>query len=629
MTINQGTQLWLPKLVGRAYDDLMDPTLDHDNKMPRIHGLMATVLILHCGGALAGSIRTALMGIAGERIVARLRTTLYAQLLQQEIGFFDATQSGELISRLGSDTTVVKQAIASSWAEVVLGMVKLGIAIGLMVSISPSLASLTVTSTVVIFVLCIPFGRLLGKLSKEFQDKLGQAQSWPTEILGAMRTVQSFVAEEKEAHRYASLIGTNLAVCSCFFGRTSSGRNRNGPNETATTTFSIGYQQSLVRSIFMFVIFGGGFAAMYGSLWYGFTLVHHGHISLGDLTAFQSYIFQIGGILAHMSSSISNCLEALGTSQRIFALLDRTPQIPSSAPPPPQQQQQQQDDEGNNHDRQVTADNNNTANGSHDVEQASKWSGKLQGNIAMEHVTFTYPSRPDVPVLQDFSLEIGQGQTTAIVGPSGAGKSTVIALLERFYDVQKGCIRLDGRDIRDLDLKTLRRQIGLVQQEPTLFGLSVRDNITYGVDLHAVAAPTDDQIWEACRTANAADFIANFPHGLDELIGERGTKLSGGQKQRIAIARAILLNPAILLLDEATSALDAESEYLVQQAMDAASQGRTVIVVAHRLSTIQKADQIVVLEQYCVQDVGTHPQLLERSETYRNLIARQSMGTIE
>ena len=210
MTINQGTQLWLPKLVGRAYDDLMDPTLDY--KMPRIHGLMATVLILHCGGSKAGSIRTALMGIAGEQIVARLRTTLYGQLLQQEIGFFDATQSGELISRLGSDTTVVKQAIATSWAEVVLGMVKLSIAIGLMVSISPSLASLTVTSTVVIFVLCIPFGRLLGKLSKEFQDKLGQAQSWPTEILGAMRTVPSFVAEEKEAHRYASLIGTNLVM---------------------------------------------------------------------------------------------------------------------------------------------------------------------------------------------------------------------------------------------------------------------------------------------------------------------------------------------------------------------------------------------------------------------------------
>ena len=226
-----------------------------------------------------------------------------------------------------------------------------------------------------------------------------------------------------------------------------------------------------------------------------------------------------------------------------FALLDRKPQIPSSAPHP------QQQDEGNNHYRQVTADNK-TANGSHDVEQASKWSGRLQGSIAMEHVTFTYTSRPDVPVLQDLSLEIGQSQTTAIVGPSGAGKSTVTALLERFYNVQKGCIRLDGRDVRDLILKTLRRQIDLVQQEPTLFGLSVRDNITYGVHLHAVVATTDDQIWEACRKANAADLIANFPQGLDELIGERGTKLSGGPKQRIAIACAILLNPAILLLDE-------------------------------------------------------------------------------
>lgn len=591
MIYNQVSQLVLPQMVGHAYDDLVDPEVT--DKMSRINRIMLQVLLIHFSGALSGGCRTALMGIAGERIVARLRTCLYSSILKQEIAFFDATKSGELVSRLGSDTTVVKRAISSSWAEVLLGFIRLIAAISLMFWISGKLAAVTLGSTFAIFILCLPFGRYLGKLSKMYQDTLGEAQNYPTETIGAMRTVQSFAAEEREAQRYASKIGTPC----------------NWPERDEQSTFKLGFDQSLVRSAFSFLIFGGGFGAMYVTLWYGFALVHKGDITLGQLTAFQSYIFQIGGILAHMSSSISNVIEARGTSQRIFSLLDRKPKIPTTT-------------------SNATPPSNSTA--SADVEEGAlnaSWNGKLDGTVAFEDVTFTYPTRPDAPVLKKFSLNIPKGQTTAIVGPSGAGKSTLISLLERFYDVDSGSILFSGHDIRSMDLKTLRRQIGYVQQEPTLFGLSLRDNLSYGLENEA--SLTDEQIMEACRKANAHEFIAQFPDGLDEMVGERGVKLSGGQKQRIAIARAILLNPAVLLLDEATSALDAESEFLVQQAIDAASEGRTTIVVAHRLSTIKKASQIVVMENHTMQDAGTHEELMARCETYKNLISRQSMSAEE
>lgn len=589
MIYNQVSQLILPQMVGHAYDDLVDPEVT--DKMSRINRIMLQVLLIHCSGAMAGGCRTALMGIAGERIVARLRTSLYSSILKQEIAFFDATKSGELVSRLGSDTTVVKRAISSSWAEVLLGFVRLIAAISLMFWISGKLAAVTLGSTFAIFMLCLPFGRYLGKLSKMYQDTLGEAQNYPTETIGAMRTVQSFAAEEREAKRYASKIGTP-----CYW-----------PERDEQSTFKLGFDQSTVRACFQLLIFGGGFGAMYVTLWYGFALVHKGDITLGQLTAFQSYIFQIGGILAHMSSSISNVIEARGTSQRIFALLDRKPKIPTT-----------------------TTSTTTPSNAPADVEEGApntNWNGKLDGMVAFEDVTFTYPTRPGAPVLKKFSLNIPKGQTTAIVGPSGAGKSTLISLLERFYDVDSGSILFSGHDIRSMDLKTLRRQIGYVQQEPTLFGLSLRDNISYGLENES--SLTDEQIMEACRKANAHEFIAQFPEGLDEMVGERGVKLSGGQKQRIAIARAILLNPAVLLLDEATSALDAESEFLVQQAIDAASEGRTTIVVAHRLSTIKKASQIVVMENHTMEDAGTHEELMARCETYKNLISRQSMGAEE
>ena len=245
----------------------------------------------------------------------------------------------------------------------------------------------------------------------------------------------------------------------------------------------------------------------------------------------------------------------------------------------------------------------------------------MEGDIELRDVDFAYPSRPNVLVLNQFTLKIPSNTTTALVGSSGAGKSTVVSLLQRFYDVNDGGIYVDGKNITDLSLKWLRRHIGYVQQEPQLFGMSIRENLLYGVDREV----SQEEMEKACRDANAHDFIVTWPKGYDTLVGERGVKLSGGQKQRISIARALLTNCRILLLDEATSALDSESEHLVQEAINKAIVGRTVIIVAHRLSTIQKADQIVVMSDHKIVDVGTHDHLLQKCSKYQDLIKRQSM----
>jgi ABC-type multidrug transport system fused ATPase/permease subunit len=611
MIFSQGAQLYIPLLIGKAYDDLVDNNNDNatdmaaeaaddtdtattDTTMASINTLMFWALATHVSAACASGLRSTLMGIAGERVVARMRTTLYSSILRQEIAFFDATQSGELVSRLGSDTMLVKRAIASSWAEVVLGFLRLVATLALMFVISPKLAGWTIGSTFTVFVACLPFGKTMGKLSKAYQETLGEAQNFPTEVIGAMRTVKSFGAEEREAHRYQQKIGVP-SYC---------------PDRNSDTTFRIGYDQSVVRALFGFCIFGGGFGAMYGTLWYGFALVHQNELKIGDLSAFQAYILGIGGILAHMSSSISNLIEARHASQRIFALLDREPKINSIDSSNDPSQSENGDDCGGL--------SSSTSSRSISEEKPD------EAKISFDQVSFSYPTRPNVPVLHNFSLEIPRNKTTAIVGPSGAGKSTIVSLLERFYDVEQGSIRFDGVDIRRLDVRRLRRQLGYVQQEPTLFGLSVRDNLCYGLDHAYASAIGDEELLEACRTANAYDFVSKLPRGLDEMVGERGVMLSGGQKQRLAIARAILGSPSVLLLDEATSALDAESEFLVQRAMDAASKGRTVVVVAHRLSTIKRADQIVVMENHKIRDAGTHGELMNRCSVYQNLVSRQS-----
>lgn len=321
-------------------------------------------------------------------------------------------------------------------------------------------------------------------------------------------------------------------------------------------------------------------------LWYGATLVLNGEMTPGVLLSFVLYTITVGFALAGLSGLFGSMLKAVGANERVFALLEREPEI------------------------RLTG---------------GKRLGSLQGHVQLDNVSFYYPSRPEIMVLKGLNLELRLGTVTALVGPSGGGKSTIVALIERFYDVQAGVLRIDGVDIRELDPSWLHRRIALVSQEPVLFATTIRENVCYGVE-----SASDAQIEQALRAANAWDFVRGFPEGLETVVGERGVRLSGGQKQRIAIARAVLMDPSILIADEATSALDAESEHLVQEALDRVMRGRTVLVVAHRLSTVKNANNVAVIDQGRVVEQGTHDELLAHSGTYSRLVQRQlhSAGTV-
>ena len=594
MLVSEGLGLLNPLILARAYDTLVDPALSENapGRMSEINQTMILVLTIHFTSVVLGFVRYTIMGMVGERVVARVRNQVYHKILQQEIAFFDQHSSGELVSRLGSDTSLLSEGTSMALPEVILGFIKVVASIAIMFSISPKLAGVMIGFVTIIMLFSVPFGKWLGRLSKEYQTKLGEAQTYSTEALGAMRTVQSFAAEEREAERYGSKIGCPEQY-PCWYPVDC---------KTHPTTYSYGFFKKIVESALFTFIFGVGFGAMFVTLWYGFKLVTENEITLGELTAFQSYIFTIGASLGQTSQFVAKLIEAQGAATRIFFLLERVPEIPKPC---------------------KTSDNNDSKfdNDNGENPESPQKPAEFRGAVDFNNVHFSYPSRPHIAVLKNFSLSIHPNQTCAIVGSSGAGKSTVVALLQRFYDVNSGSITFDGHDIRSLDLHWLRSHIAYVQQEPQLFGLTVRENIAYGVS-HSRHV-TEEEIVTAARTANAHEFITKFPEGYDTLVGERGVQLSGGQKQRVAIARALLINPKLLLLDEATSALDAESEHLVQEAIDNAVVGRTVLIIAHRLSTIQRADQIVVVDNHQIADIGRHTELLERCSKYQELIKRQ------
>jgi ABC-type multidrug transport system fused ATPase/permease subunit len=577
MMAAESTGLIIPLIIANAYDLLLDDSISDDERMSEINYYMAITLIIYAAGTVAGFFRAAIFGVIGERMVARLRYQLYEAILKQEIAFFDQHKSGELVSRLGSDTTLLQMVISQSMPEALLGVMKVMVSIGLMFYISTKLAGLSMGSVFLISLVAMPLGKLLGRLSKDYQDVLGLAQTHSTEAFGNMRTVQAFAAEDKEVRRFGQRIG-NPDDFPWWWPKAEYGKS----------TYRVGVLKALTTAGFFIFIFGAGFGFLYLSLWYGFFLVNNGEMTLGDLTAFQSYIFTIGFGLGSSSSHVAKIFEGLGASGRVFYLLEREPAIP----------------------KPLSKD---------DVKPIEP--NGMEGKVEFKDVTFSYPSRPDILVLNGFSLTMAENTTTALVGSSGAGKSTVVALLQRFYEINGGDITIDGISLQDLDLKWLRRHIGYVQQEPQLFGLTIKENLLYGVN----RAVSDEEIEKSCRDANAHDFITSWPNGYETLVGERGVKLSGGQKQRVAIARALLTNCRILLLDEATSALDAESEHLVQEAIEKAVIGRTVIIVAHRLSTIQRADQIVVMADHKIVDVGTHTSLMQKCGKYQDLIKRQSM----
>lgn len=345
------------------------------------------------------------------------------------------------------------------------------------------------------------------------------------------------------------------------------------------TSYQLAARRALAMGIFQSVLGFAGFSTIALVVWWGGSLVIEDRMSVGDLTAFLIYTGLIAVSLGALSGLYSDFMRAIGASQRVFELMDRNSDLETE---------------------------------SGEILQS------VSGDVVLSDVHFAYPTRTDAPVLQGLDLTLGAGEVVALVGPSGSGKSTVAALLSRFYDPNSGVISIDGRDLTSLNPKSLRHHVGVVSQEPILFAASIAENIRYGKP-----DATQDEVRAAALAANAIDFVDGFPEGFDTLVGERGVRLSGGQKQRIAIARAVLKDPAILVLDEATSALDSESEHLVQEALDRLMEGRTTLVIAHRLSTVRDADRVVVLADGKVAEQGTHDALIDADGLYKKLVERQ------
>ena len=491
----------------------------------------------------------------GERVTADIRNAVYHHVLQQSPEFFETTQTGEVLSRLSADTTLVQTVVGSSLSmglrNAVLGLGALSVLIW-----TNPLVMLQVTLVLILIVMpSVWFGRRVRKLSRASQDRIADSSAIAAEVLNAIPVVQSYTAEGRESDRFT------LSTRHAF--------------DTAIRRIS-------ARSILVCFIIIATSAALLWGLYQGTQAVVAGRISAGDLGQTVVYVILLASAFAVLGEVYGDLLRAAGATERLMELLHTRSPIASPAQP---------------------------------VATPLPQAGSA---VRFENLNFHYPSRPLQEALSGFTLDIQAGQTVAIVGPSGAGKSTVFQLLLRFYDPQSGRIALDGVATHHMALGDLRARIGIVPQDAVIFSNSALENIRYGKP-----DASDDEVRQAAEAAFAHEFISTLPQGYDTFLGERGLRLSGGQRQRIAIARAMLKNPPLLLLDEATSALDAESERMVQAALESAMRNRTTLVIAHRLATVQKADLIVVLDKGRLVEQGTHAQLVARGGVYAGLAALQ------
>ena len=509
--------------------------------------------------ALATALRFYFVSWVGERTVADIRQAVQRNLMRLAPGFFEENRPSEIASRMTSDTAIIEQVVGTT-VSVALRNLVMGIGgIFYLFSLSPKLTAGILIGIPVIIMPIVLLGRRLQNISRTSQDRVADIGATTAEQLGAMKIVQAFGQEAREADRFSAAVETNFATAK---------------------------RRIRLRAMITATVIGLLFGSITTLLWYGAEGVAAGTITGGTIAAFVLTGGLVAGAFGALTEVYGDLRRAAGAAERLSELLEAEPTIappakPSPFPVPP------------------------------------------IGTLEFRNVEFHYPTRPDAPALHDFSLTIAPQETVAIVGPSGAGKSTLFQLAERFYDPQGGTVLLDGVSLVDADPADIRARIAMVPQDTVIFAASARDNLRYGN-----WAATDDELWAAARAANAEDFLRKLPQGLDTFMGEGGAHLSGGQRQRVAIARALLRRAPLLLLDEATSALDAESEKLVQDALDQLMHERTTIVIAHRLATVRAADRIIVMDEGRIVEQGRHDALVAADGLYARLARLQFQDSI-
>jgi subfamily B ATP-binding cassette protein MsbA len=513
------------------------------------------LVVLFCVQAVLNYLQAYLLSAAGEQAVAGLRRDLFAKLLEMPPGFFADRRTGELTSRLTADVGLLQGVMSHQVSEFSRQIISLVGGVVLLTWLQPRLTLTALLVAPVVVGTALVFGRRLRRMTTGVQDRVAEATAVAEEAFSQIRTVQSFVQEPAERARYGERIRASVRTA---------------------------IQRAHVRGVFFGMLTFSTFAAIVFVLWQGGLLVLDGKLTAGALVGFLLYTITIAASIGALATSFTSYQEAVGAAERVFEILEMRPAITDPAEPAP-------------------------------------LPAPVRGRVAFEDVSFRYlVDRAEAWTLDGVSLAVGPGEVVALVGPSGGGKTTLVSLLPRFWDVDRGRITLDGVDIRLIRLAELRGAIGVVPQEPALFSGTIRENIAY-----ARPEATEGEVQAAARAAHAHEFVERLPQGYDTLVGERGVKLSGGQRQRVAIARAILKNPAVLILDEATSNLDNESERLIEDALAKLLVGRTTLIIAHRLSTVQRANRLVVIDGGRIVEEGTHAELVALGGTYARLYRRQ------
>jgi ATP-binding cassette subfamily B protein len=546
LVVSSAATMGIPYGLRRVVDRGFAAGLDTNGVNSSFRYLLMIVAVL----AVATAVRFWFVSWLGERVVADIRARVQSHLLFLAPRFFEDNRPSEIASRLTSDTGLIEQVVGTTVSVALRSTFTMIAGVAYLFVLSVKLAGLMVVAIPFSLAPVLLLGRRVRSFSRSSQDRIAEVGGIATETLGAMKIVQAFGQEQREAERFRAAV---------------------------EAVFSAAKRRIGVRAVMTALVIGLLFGAMVLILWQGTLDVANHRMTGGDILAFVVTCGIVAGSFASLAEVYGDLLRGAGAASRLSELLREIPEIRAPA---------------------------------HPVALPEP----ARGAIEFDHVEFRYPSRPDMPALHDFSLSVLPGETVAVVGPSGAGKTTLFQLIQRFYDPAQGEIRLDGVALPLADPAAIRERIAMVPQETVIFGASARDNLRYGW-----WDASDEELWAAAEAANAAEFLRKLPDGLDTFMGEGGARLSGGQRQRVAIARALLRDAPVLLLDEATSALDAESERLVQQALDRLMQDRTTIVIAHRLATVRSASRIIVMNDGRIVESGTHATLSGAGGLYARL----------